>query len=68
MGIELLLVAQRLKVWLNGKRDDSRRAVGKVLFQSFGVHFGNRMGIYESCESEDTSTGGVRRAWRTGAR
>ena len=44
--VELLLVAQRLKVWLDGEGNNGRRAVGQILFYSFGVHV-ERVGVIE---------------------
>jgi hypothetical protein len=44
VGIELLLVAQRLEVGLDSKRDDTGRAVGQVLLECFRVYAGSHVG------------------------
>jgi hypothetical protein len=38
VGVELLLVAQRIKVRLDGQRHDSGRAIGQVLLERLRVY------------------------------
>lgn len=38
VGIELLLVGQRVEVGFDGEGNDSRRAVSEVLFEGFRVY------------------------------
>jgi hypothetical protein len=44
VGVELLLVAQSLKVGLDSQRHNGRRAVGQVLLERFGLYRGRHGG------------------------
>jgi len=43
VGVELLLVAERIEVRLDGQRHDSGRAIGQVLLERLGVYSGGHV-------------------------